>query len=47
MVSSMTADICDEDELVSGLRREGMYSAVIGFAQKFALAVTAFLGAAH
>lgn len=30
MFSSMTADICDEDELVTGLRREGAYAAVAG-----------------
>ena len=28
MFNSMTADICDEDELVTGLRREGAYVAV-------------------
>ncbi len=30
MFASMTADVCDEDELVTGLRREGAYSAVAG-----------------
>ena len=34
MFSSMTADICDEDELVTGLRREGAYVAVAGFLNK-------------
>jgi GPH family glycoside/pentoside/hexuronide:cation symporter len=34
MFSSMTADICDEDELVTGLRREGAYVAVAGFFNK-------------
>jgi GPH family glycoside/pentoside/hexuronide:cation symporter len=31
MAGSMTADVCDEDELRTGLRREGAYSAVNGF----------------
>jgi GPH family glycoside/pentoside/hexuronide:cation symporter len=44
MVSSMVADICDEDELKSGLRREGMFGAVNGFALKAALSVTAMIG---
>lgn len=37
MVSSMVADICDEDELITGLRREGFYSAVMSFCRKIAL----------
>ncbi len=44
MISSMTADVCDEDELKTGLRREGLYGAVTGFALKMALAVTALTG---
>ncbi len=44
MVSSMVADVCDEDELKSGLRREGMFGAVNGFALKAALSVTAMIG---
>ena len=44
MVSSMVADVCDEDELKTGLRREGMFGAVNGFALKAALAVTALIG---
>jgi GPH family glycoside/pentoside/hexuronide:cation symporter len=44
MVSSMVADICDEDELKTGLRREGMFGAVNGFALKAALSVTALIG---
>jgi glycoside/pentoside/hexuronide:cation symporter, GPH family len=44
MVSSMVADICDEDELRTGLRREGMYGAVTSFALKAALAGTALAG---
>lgn len=43
MVNSMVADICDEDELASGLRREGMFGAVNGFALKVALTITAAL----
>lgn len=44
MVSSMVGDICDEDELRTGLRREGMYGAVTGFALKVSLAITALTG---
>ncbi len=43
MVTSMVADICDEDELKSGLRREGMFGAVNGFVLKMALTITAAL----
>jgi GPH family glycoside/pentoside/hexuronide:cation symporter len=34
MFSSMIADVCDEDELVTGLRREGAYSAVNSVANR-------------
>jgi Na+/melibiose symporter-like transporter len=44
MVSSMVADVCDEDELKTGLRREGMFGAVNGFALKAALSATAMIG---
>ena len=44
MVSSMVADVCDEDELKTGLRREGMFGAVNGFTLKAALSLTAFIG---
>lgn len=44
MVDSMTADICDADELHTGLRREGMFGAVKGFALKVALSVTSLFG---
>jgi GPH family glycoside/pentoside/hexuronide:cation symporter len=40
----MVADICDEEELHTGLRREGMYGAVTGFALKVSLAITALSG---
>ena len=34
MFSSMIADVCDEDELTTGLRREGAYSAVNSVAHR-------------
>jgi glycoside/pentoside/hexuronide:cation symporter, GPH family len=43
MFSSMMADICDEDELVTGLRREGAYVAVGGFFGKVAQVGTLLL----
>jgi Na+/melibiose symporter-like transporter len=36
---SFNADICDYDELKTGRRREGMYSAVFGFLNKAAIAL--------
>lgn len=36
--SSMLADVCDEDELHTGLRREGIYSAASEFGKKCAIA---------
>jgi Na+/melibiose symporter-like transporter len=36
---SFSADICDYDELKTGRRREGMYSAVFGFLNKLAIAL--------
>ena len=36
MAGAMIADICDEDELKSGVRREGSYSAVYSWWLKFA-----------
>ena len=44
MIDSMTADICDEDELRTGRRREGMFGAVQGFARKLAVAATVAIG---
>jgi len=44
MVSTMTADVCDEDELETGLRREGLYGSVVSFTLKAALAVCAITG---
>jgi GPH family glycoside/pentoside/hexuronide:cation symporter len=46
MFSSMTADICDEDELVTGLRREGAFIAVGGFFGKVAQVATLLLAGA-
>jgi GPH family glycoside/pentoside/hexuronide:cation symporter len=42
----MVADICDEDELKTGRRREGMFGAVNGFVLKIAMAVTSLIGGA-
>ncbi len=44
MFVSMTGDVCDADELETGLRREGMYAAISGFSQKIALAFAGLLG---
>ena len=44
LLASMLADICDEDELASGQRREGMFGAIFSWLQKTAVSV-AFLGA--
>jgi GPH family glycoside/pentoside/hexuronide:cation symporter len=44
MIDSMVADVCDDDELRSGRRREGMFSAVKGFALKAAQGITFGLG---
>ncbi len=44
MIDSMVADVCDDDELASGRRREGMFSAVKGFALKAAQAITFGIG---
>lgn len=43
LIPSMVADICDEDELNTGLRREGMYSAVTSFSQKCAMGLATLL----
>jgi len=40
---SFVADICDFDELRTGSRREGMYSAVFGFIYKNAIGIVALL----
>jgi len=47
LLSSMLADVCDYDELSTGLRREGMYGAIYSFISKIGvasvLAVSGFL----
>jgi Na+/melibiose symporter-like transporter len=40
---SFVADICDFDEMKTGCRREGMYSAVFGFIYKNAIGIVALL----
>lgn len=44
MIDSMVADVCDDDELASGRRREGMFSAAKGFALKAGQAITFGIG---
>jgi len=39
--SSILGDVCDDDERRTGLRQEGLYSAVMGFVNKLAFAFTA------
>ena len=46
MVSTMTADVCDEEELRTGLRREGVYGAVISFTLKLAMSASAIVAGA-
>ena len=43
LVPSMTADLCDLDEAVTGERREGMFNAVLGWKLKVALSGSIFL----
>ena len=43
MLASMMADICDEDELRHGLRREGMFGAVFSWIEKTVVSL-AYLG---
>jgi len=40
---TMVGDVCEEDELKTGLRREGMFSSIGGFSRKMAVAVAAIL----
>ncbi len=45
VMQSMIADVCDDDELRNGNRREGMFGAIFGWATKLAIAVSwAFAG---
>lgn len=43
MLASMMADICDEDELEHGKRREGLFGAVFSWVEKTAISLS-FLG---
>jgi Na+/melibiose symporter-like transporter len=43
---SFVADICDQDELKNGTRREGMYSAVFAFVYKSAIGLVALASSA-
>ena len=43
---SMVADVCDEDELETGERREGMFSAVYWWMVKLGLAIASLIGGA-
>jgi len=44
MTATMNADVCDEDEIRTGRRREGLYGAVFALEQKVAFAVAAVIG---
>ena len=44
MIDSMVADVCDDDELKTGRRREGMFSSVKGFALKAGQGLTFGVG---
>jgi len=44
MIASMTADVCDEDELRTGLRREGAFASAMGAALKATLALMIVVG---
>ena len=44
MITTMTADVCDEDELKTGLRREGLYGSVVSFTLKAAFAICSITG---
>jgi GPH family glycoside/pentoside/hexuronide:cation symporter len=43
LVPSMTADVCDVDEVTSGARREGMFNAVAGWLLKLSLSGAYFV----
>jgi GPH family glycoside/pentoside/hexuronide:cation symporter len=43
LTASMVADICDEDELSTGVRREGMYNAVYSNVLKIGMSVGVLL----
>lgn len=43
LMMSMTADVCDEDELQSGKRREGIFGAIYWWMVKFGFAIAGLL----
>jgi GPH family glycoside/pentoside/hexuronide:cation symporter len=43
LMSSMVADVCDYDELQTGTRREGMFSAVYWWMVKLGVALSSFI----
>jgi GPH family glycoside/pentoside/hexuronide:cation symporter len=43
LVSSMVADVCDFDELLTGTRREGMFAAIYWWMVKLGLAISSVL----
>ena len=43
LMSSMVADVCDEDELSTGMRREGFYGAVSCFVEKISFTFASIL----
>ncbi len=43
LVPSMTADVCDIDELATGARREGMFNAVAGWLLKLSMSGSFFI----
>ena len=44
LLLSMIADVCDEDELATGERREGTFSAVYWLSVKIGLSLSSFIG---
>ena len=44
IILSMMADVCDEDELATGKRREGMFTAVYWWMVKLGLAMASLIG---
>lgn len=44
LVNAMIADICDEDELETGIRREGIYFAVYNWGWKVAVSIATIAG---
>ena len=47
MCQSMTADICDDDEINTGHRREAFYGSALGVCNKAGLAVAAVISGLH